>query len=198
MSLEPGDAVLIVDVQVDFCPGGALAVADGDAVIPPLNRIAERAAASGLPVYASRDWHPIDSTHFVTHGGTWPVHCVAGSPGARLAPALQLPRTIQIVTKGDARDSAGYSAFEGRVAGRGALADDLRARGVTRLIVGGLATDYCVRASVLDARREGFDVAVVSDAVRAVNLDPDDGGRALQEMRASGAQVIDSAAILKT
>jgi nicotinamidase/pyrazinamidase len=196
MSLGPGDAVLIVDVQNDFCPGGALAVEQGDQVIPVLNRIADRAAARGLPVYASRDWHPIDSTHFVTHGGTWPVHCVAGTEGARLSSSLRLPSSAHIVTKGTGKDESGYSAFDGRVAGRGTLAADLDARGVTRLIVGGLATDYCVRASVLDARRGGLEVAVVSDAVRAVNLAADDGARALEEMAAAGAQIAESTEIL--
>ena len=196
MSLGPGDAVLIVDVQNDFCPGGALAVEQGDQVIPVLNRIADRAAALGLPVYASRDWHPIDSTHFVTHGGTWPVHCVAGTEGARLSSSLRLPSSAQIVTKGTGRDETGYSAFDGHVAGRGMLGADLHARGVIRLIVGGLATDYCVRFSVLDACRAGLEVAVVSDAVRAVNLAPDDGARALDEMAAAGAQIAESTEIL--
>ncbi len=119
-------ALLIVDVQNDFCPGGALAVADGDQVVPVLNRLAARAAALGLPVYASRDWHPIDSIHFAANGGPWPAHCVAGTPGARLHPDLALPSRAMIVTKGTTRDDHGYSAFEGQVTGRGALADDLR------------------------------------------------------------------------
>ena len=130
-------ALLIVDVQNDFCPGGALAVDGGDQVVPVLNRLAARAAALGLPVYASRDWHPIDSPHFADHGGPWPAHCVAGTAGARLHPDLALPSGAMIVTKGTARDDHGYSAFEGTVTGRGTLADDLRARGVDHLIVGG-------------------------------------------------------------
>ena len=189
-------ALLIVDLQNDFCPGGALEVADGDQVVPVLNRLAARAAALGLPVYASRDWHPIDSIHFSANGGQWPAHCVAGTPGARLHPDLALPSRAMIVSKGTTRDEHGYSAFEGQVTGRGALADDLVARGVDHLIVGGLATDYCVRASVLDARRLGFGVTVVEDGVRAVNLAPGDGTRAIDEMREAGANVIPASDIL--
>jgi len=189
-------ALLIVDLQNDFCLGGALEVADGDQVVPVLNRLAARAAALGLPVYASRDWHPIDSIHFAANGGTWPVHCVAGTPGARLHPDLALPSRAMIVTKGTARDDHGYSALEGKVTGRGTLADDLRARGVDHLVVGGLATDYCVRVSVLDARRLGFGVTVVEDGVRAVNLAAGDGARAIDEMREAGAYIMPASDIL--
>jgi len=189
-------ALLIVDLQNDFCPGGALAVAGGDAVLPVVNRLAARAAALGLPVYASRDWHPIDSTHFADNGGPWPTHCVAGTAGARLHRDLALPAGAMIVTKGVSRDEHGYSAFEGTVTGRGALLDDLRARGVDHLIVGGLATDYCVRATVLDARRHGLGVTVVEDGVRAVNLAEGAGPRALDEMREAGAEVRPAADVL--
>jgi nicotinamidase/pyrazinamidase len=182
-------ALLIVDVQNDFCPGGALEVAEGDEVVPVMNRLAARAAALGLPVYASRDWHPVDSIHFADNGGPWPTHCVAGTPGARLHRDLALPSGAMIVTKGAARDEHGYSAFDGQVTGRGALLDDLRNRGVDHLVVGGLATDYCVRASVLDARRHGLGVTVVEDGVRAVNLVEGAGDDALEEMRRSGAAV---------
>lgn len=188
-------ALLIVDLQNDFCFGGALAVADGDQVVPVLNRLVVRAAARGLPIYASRDWHPDDSTHFADHGGPWPTHCVAGSAGARLHPNLALPSGAMIVTKGTGRDEHGYSAFDGQVAGRGTLLDDLRARGVDHLIVGGLATDYCVRASVLDARRHGLGVTVVEDGVRAVNLVDGAGDRALAEMREAGAEVVTASTI---
>ena len=161
-----------------------------------VNRLAARAGALGLPVYASRDWHPVDSTHFAGHGGPWPAHCVAGTAGARLHPDLALPSGAMIVTKGTTRDDHGYSAFDGTVAGRGPLADDLRARGVDHLIVGGLATDYCVRASVLDARRLGFGVTLVEDGVRAVNRAPGDGPRAIDEMREAGADVRPASDIL--
>ena len=189
-------ALLIVDLQNDFCPGGALAVDGGDQVLPVMNRLAARAAALGWPVYASRDWHPVDSAHFADHGGPWPAHCVAGTPGARLHPDLALPSGAMIVSKGTTRDDHGYSAFDGTVTGRGLLADDLRARGVDHLIVGGLATDYCVLASVLDARRHGLAVRLVDDGVRAVKRDPGDGARAIDQMRKAGADIRPASDIL--
>jgi nicotinamidase/pyrazinamidase len=191
----PDSALLIVDVQNDFCPGGALAVPGGDRVVPILTRLAERMGALGLPVYASRDWHPSDSAHFVTGGGRWPVHCVAGSDGARLHRELRLPPAAMIVTKGVRPDEEGYSAFDGTVAGRGRLLDDLHARGVNRLYVGGLATDYCVRASVLDALASGLQVTVIDDAIAAVDVEPGDGDRAMAEMQAAGAEFASSASV---
>jgi nicotinamidase/pyrazinamidase len=189
MSEDRSPALLIVDVQNDFCPGGALPVPHGDRVVPVLNRLAARASALGLPVYASRDWHPPDSRHFAANGGKWPVHCVAGTEGARLHPDLQLPPGALIVSKGTGPDDEGYSAFDGSIAGRGSLLADLRARGVDELVIGGLATDYCVKVCALDARRHGLGVIVVSDAVGALNVAPDDEARALAEMRAAGADV---------
>jgi nicotinamidase/pyrazinamidase len=197
MAAETLPALLIVDVQNDFCPGGALAVDRGDEVVPPLRALALRFAALGFPVYASRDWHPADTAHFASHGGRWPDHCVAGTPGARLHEGLALPTTAFIVTKGRSRVDDGYSAFEGTVAGRGSLADDLRARGVTHLYVGGLATDYCVRHSVLDALALGMPVTVLTDAVRAVDVEAGDGDRALAEMEAAGATLAPSARVFE-
>lgn len=189
MSATPRTALLIVDVQNDFCPGGALAVADGDAVVPPLNsRIAE-AQARGEPIYASRDWHPRESSHFTPQGGPWPVHCVAGTPGAAFHPRLALPESAIVISKGTAPHDDGYSAFEGQTGAGTPLLADLQARGVTRLEIGGLATDYCVRATVLDARRAGFDVAVLGDAIRGVEVREGDSARALAEMSAAGARI---------
>jgi nicotinamidase/pyrazinamidase len=187
MSPETAPALLIVDVQNDFCPGGALPVREGDQVVPVLRRLAARFAALGLPIYASRDWHPRDSRHFAVHGGDWPVHCVQGTPGARLREDLELPRSAAVVTKGQGIDDQGYSAIVGEVAGRGSLREDLDARGADHLYVGGLATDYCVLHTVLDALREGFAVTVLTDAIRPVDVAPGDGARALEEMRAAGA-----------
>ena len=181
-------AVLVVDVQNDFCPGGALAVPGGDRVIPVLNHVIERFA--GQPVYASRDWHPPDTRHFQAFGGPWPVHCVAGTRGAELHPDLRLPRGAMIVSKGQDRKDDGYSAFEGTTAEGRTLPDDLRAKNVTDLVVGGLATDYCVRASVLDACRAGFRVTVLTDAVAGIGQV--DTGRALREMKEAGARLIAS------
>jgi nicotinamidase/pyrazinamidase len=189
MHEDRSPALLIVDVQNDFCAGGALEVARGNEVIPVLNRLAAHMSALGFPVYASRDWHPSKSRHFAINGGAWPVHCVAGTEGARLHPDLDLPPGTLIVTKGIGLDDDGYSDFEGEIAGRGGLLADLRARGVTDLIVGGLATDYCVRATALDARKEGFGVTVVTDAIRPVDVKPGDGQRALEEMKAAGVRL---------
>ena len=195
MAAPHNPALLLVDVQVDFCPGGALAVAGGDAVVPVANRLAARASALGLPVYASRDWHPEDSAHFRQHGGPWQTHCVAGTEGARLHPDLALPSTTLIVSKGTGRDEHGYSVFDGRVAGRGEFGDDLVARGVDHLVVCGLATDYCVRATVMDALSRGFGVTVVEDGVAAVNAEDGDGARALGEMQTAGATMMPADAI---
>ncbi len=188
-----GPALVIVDVQNDFCPGGSLAVKDGDRVVPVANRLAARAAALGLPIYASRDWHPEGSRHFKEGGGPWPRHCVAGTDGARLHPDLALPSATMIVTKGTGLDDDGYSVFEGSVPGRRGFADDLATRGVDHLIICGLTTDYCVRATTLDARARGLGVTVVEDGVAAVNLVEGAGDRALDEMRAAGASVAASA-----
>lgn len=189
-------ALVIVDVQNDFCPGGALAVPGGDEVVPVLTDLACRLSTAGVPVFATRDWHPPGSRHFVEGGGPWPVHCVAGSPGALFHPDLVLPAETILVSKGVAPDEDGYSPFEGRTEAGETLADALRARGVTRLVVGGLATDYCVKATVLDARRLGFDVDLVCDAVRAVEVHGGDGRRALDAMQAAGARLVDAKAIV--
>ena len=186
---DPATAVLVIDVQTDFCPGGALAVPGGDRVVSVLNPVLHQAVRRGLPVYASRDWHPAASSHFVAGGGIWPVHCVAGTEGARFHEELCLPANTRIVSKGLEADSDGYSVFEGRLDNGAAFHDDLRRRGITHLITGGLATDYCVRHSVLDARRRGWQVTLLTDAIAAVETTPGDGARALEEMRAAGAEL---------
>ncbi|MGQ9657118.1 MAG: bifunctional nicotinamidase/pyrazinamidase [Fimbriimonadales bacterium] len=190
-------ALLIVDVQNDFCPGGALAVSEGDQVIAPLNRAAEAIAQRGGLVIASRDWHPRTTRHFQEFGGKWPVHCVQGTQGAAFHPDLRLPDATVIVSKGTGTEDDGYSAFEGRTEDGKTLHEVLQAHGVRRLLVGGLATDYCVRASVLDALRHGYEVVVLTDAIRGVNLQPDDSERALQEMQAHGAQLLTTDAALR-
>src|SRR5574338_710439 len=184
------EALLIVDVQNDFCAGGALAAPDGDSVVPPLNRYIAQAVEAGMPVYASRDWHPQVTKHFKAYGGPWPPHCVQGTRGAEFHPDLKLPPQTIVVTAGDDPESDGYSACEGRTAGGKSLADDLRARGVTSLYVGGIATDYCVKQSVLDARREGFEVRVLADAVTGIDVQPGDSEKALSEMVEAGAHVV--------
>ena len=190
---EPATAVLVIDVQRDFCSGGALAVPGGDTVVPVLNEVLRAAADRRMPVYASRDWHPASTRHFVTGGGVWPVHCVAGSDGARFHPDLRLPASAAVVSKGVGADEDGFSAFDGRLEDGRTLDESLRASGVTHLLAGGLATDYCVRHTVLDALRRGWSVTLLTDAISAVDLEPDDGTRALDEMRIAGAALRTSA-----
>jgi nicotinamidase/pyrazinamidase len=188
--MQDGDALVIVDVQNDFCPGGALAVADGDRVVPALNRYIERFAGAGLPVFATRDWHPEKTKHFKAYGGIWPAHCIQGSRGAEFRADLRLAPDAVIVSKGAAADEESYSGFDGRDVRGAVLGELLRARGVKRIFVGGLATDYCVKHTVLDGLKQGFRVVVLADAARAVNLQPGDGERALDEMARSGAEKI--------
>lgn len=191
MPFTTGTALLIVDVQNDFCAGGRLAVADGDEVVPVCNDAAVLAADAGVPIFASRDWHPDGSPHFVEQGGAWPVHCVQGSSGASFHPDLELPDPTLIVTKGDSpADPHGYDAFDGHLDDGTPLAEALRMRGVRHLVVAGLATDYCVKNSVLGARRAGFEVTVIEDGVRGVNLSPGDSARAFDEMERAGARVL--------
>ncbi len=187
-TIDPAhDALVIVDVQNDFCPGGSLAVPEGDRVVPVLNRYAERFAARGACVLASRDWHPARTRHFAAYGGVWPPHCVQDTPGAALHAALALPPATEVVSKGMDPDEDAYSCFQARAADGTPFAALLARRGIRRLFVGGLATDYCVKATALDARRAGLDVVVLEDAVRAVDVAPGDGARALAEMDAAGA-----------
>ncbi|MDI6748774.1 MAG: isochorismatase family protein [Rhodocyclaceae bacterium] len=183
LTLTAQDALLIVDVQNDFLPGGALAVPAGDAVIAPLNRWIERFRAAGLPIIASRDWHPVDHCSFAPQGGPWPPHCIAGSAGAAFAAALALPDDAWVISKATTKDAEAYSAFAGTD-----LDARLQGRGIRRLFVGGLATDYCVKNTVLDALRLGYAVRLLTDAIRAVDVRPGDGERALAEMAAAGAE----------
>ena len=191
MRIDPArDALVIVDVQNDFCPGGALGVPGGDAVVPVLNRYAERFAAAGAPVFASRDWHPAGTSHFKAHGGVWPPHCVQGTPGAELHPQLVLPSGAAIVSKGMDPSEDAYSCFQAETADGMPFAAALGELGVCRLFVGGLATDYCVKSTVVDGVQAGFEMVVPADAIAAVDLTPGDGAKALDEMRATGAEMI--------
>jgi nicotinamidase/pyrazinamidase len=178
--LRKRDALIVVDVQVDFCPGGALPIEHGDEVVPVLNRWIAAAAELGIPICASRDWHPRHHLSFQESGGEWPVHCVQDSRGARFHPGLRLPDDTLVVTKGVRFDRDQYSAFD-----ETGLAAELRKRRVRRVWVGGLAQDVCVRATVLDARREGFEAVVVTDATRPVTRAG--GEQANEAMRRAGA-----------
>jgi nicotinamidase/pyrazinamidase len=186
------DALLIVDFQNDFTPGGALPVAEGDQIAGPINALLD----SFDLVIATRDWHPPDHGSFVGVAvdpekwrgadppSIWPVHCVQNTPGAELHPALEQAKVDVVIDKGQDPNSQGYSGFQDT-----RLGELLRERGVDRLFVAGLATDYCVKNTVLDARRLGFDVTVIEDAVRGVEVTPGDSERALEEMERAGAEI---------
>ena len=184
-SVGRGDALLLVDVQNDFLPGGALAVRDGHAVVPRLNEWVALFRDRGLPVFASRDWHPADHCSFHARGGPWPVHCVAETPGAGFAPGLDLPPGVEVVSKATDAERDAYSAFDGTD-----LHERLRRAAVRRLFIGGLATDYCVRWTVHDALERGYEVVVLEDAVRPVDVRPGDGRRALRTIRRRGARTL--------
>ena len=177
-------ALLIVDVQNDFCPGGTLAVPHGDEVVEPLNELIDEFLERGDPVYKSRDWHPPTTKHFKAYGGTWPVHCVQNTEGAEFHPALRDDPRIKVISKG-LGDKDCYSAFD-----ETDLASQLHTQDVDEVVVGGLATDYCVKNTVLDALKNGFKVKARKDAMRAVELQPGDGERAIDEMRDAGAQIL--------
>jgi nicotinamidase/pyrazinamidase len=180
---------LVVDVQKDFCPGGALAVPEGDRVVPVVNRHIAEAVARGWPIYASRDWHPPTTRHFQTYGGAWPPHCVQRTAGAAFHDDLRLPDSAIVITKGETPDSEGYSALEGSTPEGRTFASELLARQIDHLYVGGLATDYCVKHSVLAALRAGLQVTVLAGAIAGVDVQPGDSARAIAEMQAAGAHV---------
>jgi nicotinamidase/pyrazinamidase len=177
-------ALIVVDVQNDFCPGGTLAVPHGDEVVAPLNELIDEFLERGDPVYKSRDWHPPTTKHFQAYGGTWPVHCVQNTEGAEFHPAMRDDPRIKVISKG-LGDTDCYSAFD-----ETDLGSELNKEGVEELVVGGLATDYCVKNTVLDALKRGYKVKAVEDAMRPVELQPGDGERAIEEMRAAGAEII--------
>lgn len=184
IKLNRADALIVVDVQNDFLPGGSLAVPEADAIVPVLNQWIDAFAEASLPVYATRDWHPERHCSFRAQGGPWPPHCVAGTAGAQFAATLTLPQQVNVISKGIMTSKDAYSGFEGT-----ALNELLIRRGVKRVFVGGLATDYCVLNTVKDALRLGFKVVLLGDAIRAVEVHPGDSARALEEMRARGAVI---------
>lgn len=187
MSHEPKQALIVVDVQNDFCPGGSLAVAHGDQVVAPLNNLITQFLDRGAPVFRTRDWHPASAKHFAVYGGTWPVHCVQGTWGAEFHPDLLDDPRMTTISKGIDESADGYSGFDGTN-----LSQLLRGQAVEEVLVGGLATDYCVKHTVLDALREGFKVKALADAMRPVNLKPNDGEQAINEMSEAGAEIVGS------
>jgi len=188
MANEKKKALIVVDVQNDFCPGGSLAVANGDEVLAPLNKLMKEFLDRGEPVFKTRDWHPARTKHFADFGGTWPVHCVQNTYGAEFHADLSDDPRITIISKGIDETADGYSGFDGT-----SLAQILRAQEIREVWVGGLATDYCVKHTVLDARQQGFEVKALADAMRAVNLNPNDGEKAIEEMRHAGAEIVGNA-----
>jgi nicotinamidase/pyrazinamidase len=187
VSSKPGKALLVVDVQNDFCPGGALGIRDGDRIIPILNRYIEYFASEKLPIILTRDWHPEVTKHFQQFGGIWPVHCVQESLGARFHPELELPGEGLVVSKGMDPDEDSYSAFHATDSRGMLLADLLKGLEVAEVYIGGLATDYCVKYSALDALKMGLDVYILTDAIAGVNLQPEDSNLAMDEMLKLGA-----------
>jgi nicotinamidase/pyrazinamidase len=173
------EALLIIDFQNDFCPGGALPVEDGDAIAPRVNELLDSGRFD--LVVATRDWHPANHASFAGQGGPWPPHCVQGTPGAELHPSLDRSRIDHVVDVGAGVDDEGYSGFE-----KSDLAEILRRNEIDAVTVVGLATDYCVRATALDALREGFATTVDREGVRGIDVEPGDSERALAEVEAAG------------
>ena len=184
-ALQPGDALLLVDVQIDFCPGGNLPIADGDQVVPVLNRWLAAARGKGIPVYASRDWHPSGHMSFATRGGQWPDHCLQDSAGAAFHPDLALPDDTVVISKGVRFDKDQYSAFD-----ETGLAERLRQDGVSRVWVGGLALDVCVEATALGGREAGFAVRLIPEASKAITAEG--AARAVAAMREAGVTTEDA------
>ena len=177
------DALIIVDVQRDFCSGGALPVPDGEKIIPTLNKYIEKFSKAGALIVATRDWHPPNHISFKDHGGIWPTHCVQGTLGAEFHPDLRLPREVKVVSKATSADKEAYSGFDGT-----SLERELKDAGIKRVFVGGLATDYCVKSTVLDALRLGFETILLVDAIKGVDVNPGDSERAIGEMIKRGAK----------
>jgi nicotinamidase/pyrazinamidase len=189
-------ALIVVDVQRDFCPGGALPAKRGNSILPAVNHYIAEARDAGMPVYASRDWHPAVTTHFQKYGGEWPPHCVQDTPGAEFHGDLRLPSDAIVISKGKDPERPGYSAFDGQTADGTSLLADLERRQVGWIFVAGLTTEYCVKQTVLDARRAGLRVSVLLDAIGSIDQHPGDADRALTEMADAGAELTQDIAVL--
>ncbi len=195
MSRKP--ALLLVDLQNDFCPGGALGVPDGDQIVPRINRMIELFERRGLPVLATRDWHPAVTKHFKEFGGAWPPHCIQGTKGARFHPDLKLPKEAVLLSKGMDPEQDSYSGFQALSAQGRDLESVIRDLAIDEIYVCGLATDYCVRATALDAVRRGLRVRVLKDAIKGVDLKPGDSRAAISEMRTAGVPFLATRGIAK-
>jgi len=177
------DALIIVDVQKDFCTGGALPVPEGEKIVPVLNKYIEKFHEAGALIVATRDWHPPNHSSFKNHGGIWPPHCIQETLGAEFHPDLKLPKETKIISKATSADKEAYSGFDGTD-----LEKELKNAGIQRLFIGGLATDYCVKSTVLDALRLGFETVLLFDAIKGVDVNPGDSERAIKEMLEKGAK----------
>ena len=185
VELDIGDALLVIDIQNDFLPGGSLSVPEGDQVIPVLNDYIDQFIKRQLPVFATRDWHPSNHCSFIQQGGPWPEHCIAGSKGAEFSADLNLSTSTHIISTGIDVEQEGYSGFENP-----ALKLQLDNAGAKRLFIGGLATEYCVLNTVLDALNYHYKVLLLIDAIRAIDVRQQDGGNAINEMIQKGAMPI--------
>ena len=183
VGIDKRDALIIVDVQRDFCPGGTLPVPNGDAVVPVLNGYIKIFRKAGASIYATRDWHPPNHASFKEKGGIWPTHCVQGTEGAKFHPELELPKVAVVVSKATDPEKDAYSGFESTN-----LKEELEGKRIKRVFIGGLATDYCVKSTILDAIKQGFETVLLQDAIRGVNLKPHDDERAIKGMVAAGAK----------
>jgi len=197
MKAPPGQrvkqALIVVDIQRDFCPGGALAVAHGDNIIPAVNELVRAFEDAGLPIFFTRDWHPKDHVSFRANGGPWPPHCIQNTPGARFHPSLDIPYDAEVIDKGTLQAEDAYSGFQGTD-----LARMLRDLHVKRIYVVGLATDYCVKNTVLDGAAQGFETFVITDCVKGVNLKRTDSATALKAMASHGAKQTTSGRVVKS
>lgn len=185
MKLGKRAALIVVDVQNDFCPGGALPVPEGDRVVAVSTEYIQLFLKEGMPIYATRDWHPESHLSFKERGGPWPPHCVQGTKGAAFHPQLTLPKNVTILSKGIDPNKEAYSGFQGTD-----LTERLRRQKIEQVFVGGLATDYCVKNTVLDALKAGFKTVLLEDASRGVNIHPEDSKQAVEEMRKAGASIV--------
>lgn len=183
-------ALLVVDVQNDFSPGGALAVPEGDKIIPKTNKYIKLFVKKKLPIFATRDWHPVRTRHFKDFGGTWPAHCIQNSRGAQFHPKLQLPKEAILLYKGMDPAKDAYSAFQAEDARGINLTHLLKIMKINELYIGGLATDYCVRFSAREALKSGFKVKILIDAVKGVDLSPDDSDKAIKEIVKLGGKLV--------
>ena len=188
--LQKGDALSVTDMQNDFLPGGALGVPEADQIIPYVNHAIALFKKNNLSIFFTRDWHPADHCSFKGQGGPWPPHCVQNTSGADFSPKLKIPKGSIIISKGTEKGSEQYSTLGGLDADGNTETDLMKKSGIRRIFIAGLATDYCVLNSVKDALAEGYEVYVLTDAIRAVDVNPGDGERALEEMIRAGAKTI--------